>query len=610
MVSPFTHPEGPDRKCGRLADIPGIRGPPLPAAWRPGSFPSPPDNPMKLRSRSAARPLLWVPSLYLAMGIPFNVIMGGTAARMYKSLGYTDGHITVALGSIGVAWSLKPLWAAFLDMHRTKKFFVLAMELVLAVLFGAISMSLPMPGFFRISIAIFWIAAFTSATQDICGDGLYLVSLTKPAQARLAGVQSTFWVLGKVLATGLLISVLDRVRIACGWPQQRMWAVVMASGAAAMALLAGVHFFTLPSGGVSRRPEKVREVVGDFLDTAVSFFHKRMFWGMIAFVFLYRLGEGLILLEGQLFLQSAAAKGGLGLTAGQVSDIDAVWGTFFVILGGLLGGAFASRLGLARSLTILGICLNIPHFTYVYLSQTAAAGHGASYLETATMVSIEKFGYGFGFVGNMIYMMQQLAPGRSTMTHYAFATALMNLVLVPTNMISGPLAEHLGFSTFFLVVMGASVPSVWAAWRAPFPLALDKATEVPSDGGDQVVVTIDDPSRISPAQRAVQLIAGKASIYAMLNILAVLLLDTRILASMQDRAAGAGATPFLLLAGCGVLKIFLGWRTLVNARRAADEAALTGEDVYLRNANGARIATWLCAAVGIGVLAFGAWLAF
>ena len=66
-------------------------------------------------------PWLWVPSLYLAMGIPFNVIMGGTAARMYKSLGYTDGHITIALGSVGVAWSLKPLWAAFLDMHRDVK---------------------------------------------------------------------------------------------------------------------------------------------------------------------------------------------------------------------------------------------------------------------------------------------------------------------------------------------------------------------------------------------------------------------------------------------------------------------------------------------------------
>jgi len=565
---------------------------------------------MQPRPKPILPPLLWVPSLYLAMGIPFNVIMGGTAARMYKSLGYTDGHITVALGSIGVAWSLKPLWAAFLDMHRTKKFFVLSMELLIAILFGAIAMSLPMAGFFKISIGLFWIAAFTSATQDICGDGLYLVSLTKPVQARLAGVQSTFWVLGKVLATGLLIFSLDHVRIALHWSQARMWATVMASAGGGMALLAVLHFFTLPSGGVSQKPERLREVVDDFLGTAVSFFHKRMFWGMIAFVFLYRLGEGLILLEGQLFLQTAVGKGGLGLTAGQVSGIDAIWGTLFLILGGLLGGIFVSRLGLARSLAFLAVCLNIPHFTYVFLSQSAAAGHGVGYLETATLVSIEKFGYGFGFVGNMIYMMQQLAPGRSTMTHYAFATALMNLVLVPTNMISGPLAERLGFSTFFLVVMLASVPSVWAAWKAPFPLATDKVPEDPNASGDHVVITPDDPTRLSPAQRAVQLLAGRASIYAMLNILVILLLDARLLASLQDRTDSSAEFVFSLLLGSAALKLFLAWKTFAIAGTARAEAAATGENVYLRNALGAKVATYICALVGLGILAFGAELAF
>jgi len=565
---------------------------------------------MRLRPKSVLHPLLWVPSLYLAMGIPFNVIMGGTAARMYKSLGYTDGHITVALGSIGVAWSLKPLWAAFLDMNRTKKFFVLSMELLLAVLFGAIAMTLPMSGFFRISIGLFWVASFASATQDICGDGIYLVSLTKPVQARLAGVQSTFWVLGKVLATGVLIYVLDQVKVALHWPEKLMWAVVMVSGAGAMVALAAVHFFALPSGGISQRPERVREVVDDFLGTAVSFFHKRMFWGMIAFVFLYRLGEGLILMEGQLFLQSAVSKGGLGRTAGQVSGIDAIWGTLFLIIGGLLGGLFVSRVGLARSLAILAVCLNIPHFTYVFLSQSAAAGHGVSYLETATLVSIEKFGYGFGFVGNMIYMMQQLAPGRCTMTHYAFATALMNLVLVPTNMISGPLAERLGFSTFFLVVMVASVPSVWAAWRAPFPLSSESPSEDPADPEAHVVVTVDDPTRLTASERSVQLIAGRASIYAMLNILVILLLDARLLASLQDRTDGPAYFVFALLVGSAGLKLFLACKTFFSARAARAEAALTGENVYLRNAGGAKMATYLCGAVGLGVLAFGAHLAF
>ena len=144
--------------------------------------------------------MFWVPSLYLAMGIPFNVI-NGTASTMYKSLGISDGQNTVALGSIIIAWSLKPLWAAFLDMYRTKKFFVLAMELLIAVLFAGVAMSLPLPGFFQVTIALLWVAAFASSTQDICGDGIYLTALDKKTQASFAGIQGTFWNLGKVLAT-------------------------------------------------------------------------------------------------------------------------------------------------------------------------------------------------------------------------------------------------------------------------------------------------------------------------------------------------------------------------------------------------------------------------
>lgn len=547
-------------------------------------------------------PLLWVSSLYLAMGIPFNIIMGGTAARMYKSLGYSDGQITVALGSIGVAWSLKPLWAAFLDMYRTKKFFVLTTEVLIGGLLVAVAMSLPVPGFFQVSTALFWVMAFASSTQDICADGIYLTALDKPAQARLAGVQSTFWVLGKVLATGVVIAVFDRVRQDRGWSDERMWQAVLLVCAGSMGLLAVLHAFRLPVGSVSGRPENIRQVGRDFIGTAVSFFQKRNFWGMIAFVFLYRLGEGLILLEGQLFLQSPVDQGGLGLTAGQVSNIDALWGTGFSIAGGLLGGVFVSRYGLARSLGFLGLCLNVPHFTYVYLSQAAAAGHGVDYTTIVAMVSIEKFGYGFGFVGNMIYMMQQLAPGRSTMTHYAFATALMNLMLVPTNMVSGPLAEMLGFSTFFIVVMFASVPSVWAAFKAPFP---HRGEEPAGEAGAAI---LDDPGLQTPAGRAAQSLAGRASLQAMLVLLTILLFDVGVLGTLQGRSPGEGRPQFWLLVGSLGLKLFLARRVF----RLAEEAAVAGggETIYLGNARGARIAIGIGLFVSVLMLAFAAWRTF
>lgn len=571
----------------------------MPSAESPVARPSSP-------SAFRRHPLLWVPTLYLAMGIPFNAVMSGTAANMYKSLGYSNAQITVALGSIGIAWSLKPLWAAFLDMYRTKKFFVLSMELLLGVIFASIAMVLPVSGFFQISIALLWIAAFASSTQDICADGIYLTALDKPTQSRFAGVQGMFWVSGKIIATGGFIYSMSLLKDAFGWTEVRMWQGVMGACAAAMLVMFVYHHFMLPTGSVSHRPHSFRQVLREFGGTAVTFFHKRAFWGMIAFVFFYRLGEGLILIEGQLFLRSSVESGGLGMTAGQVSAIDAGWGTGANILGGLLGGWFVGRRGLSRSLWFLGLCLNVPHITFVILSHIAANHHGASYATITTLVSLEKFGYGFGMVGNMIYMMQQLAPGRSTMTHYAFATALMNLVLVPTNMISGPLAELLGFSTYFIVVMFASVPSIWAAWKAPFPLNQNTAKEARDEAGGEVVITEDDPQHVSGILRKVQLLAGKTSMFAMLNILTILVVDAKILGSLQGKAAGESQTQVMMLLGSALLKIFLALQTFKLARQSA--TAAVGEEAaampYLKNARGALIATWICAAVSVAVLVF------
>jgi MFS transporter, PAT family, beta-lactamase induction signal transducer AmpG len=210
----------------------------------------------------------------------------------------------------------------------------------------------------------------------------------------------------------------------------------------------------------------------------------------------------------------------------------------------------------------------------------------------------------------MVYMMQQIAPGRCTMTHYAFATALMNFMLVPTTMISGPLAEWLGFSTFFLVVMFASVPSVIAAWRAPFPLKDDDAKLGGTSEPDQDVVTVDDPTRLTPGERAVQLLAGRASIYAMLNVLMILLVDAKILGSLQGRAEGTGATQFYLLLGTTAAKIFLAVRTFQYSAKAKEESARTGDAVYVRNARGAVIATICCGLATLLVLGFAADLAF
>ncbi|MFV8752897.1 MFS transporter [Nannocystaceae bacterium ST9] len=415
-------------------------------------------------------PLAWVPTAYLAEGIPFAMVIW-VAGTLFKDLGHSDGHITVALASIGLAWSLKPFWAAFLDMFRSKRFFVLTMELTMAALLGMFALALPLPNYFQIVIAILWVLAFASATQDICVDGIYITSLDSTNQAKYIGVQGMAWNAGRIFATAGVVWVAGTLQAEASYAPTTAWAVAVGLSGATMAALALYHFFMLPPGSKPTGAQSSSQVVSTFMDTVRDFLRKDQIWGMLAFVFLYRSAEGLLLVEAPLFVQAPLDEGGLGLTLVQKGLIDGTIGTAVSIVGGLLGGVFVSRHGLRRTLFFLALCLNVPTLSYVYLSWAVSPEAPLSMTTIALLVSIEKFGYSFGFVANMLYMMQQISPGRYHMTHYAFCTALMNLVLVPTQMASGPLADWLGYRAYFVFVVVATIPSLVAAKLAPFPRA-------------------------------------------------------------------------------------------------------------------------------------------
>jgi MFS transporter, PAT family, beta-lactamase induction signal transducer AmpG len=423
-------------------------------------------------SSSAARPLrtrpgAWVPTAYLAEGIPFAMVIW-CAGTMFKDMGHSDGEITIATATVGIAWSLKPLWAIFLDIYRTKRFFVIAMELLIAVLLGGIALALPLPGYFQIVVAALWVLAFASATQDICVDGLYITALDLRQQSNWMGVQGMCWNVGRIFATAVVVGIAGNLQQG-GTETTVAWMYAMALAGASMVMLAIYHRVVLPIGAPAARSSEAREVIETFVDAVRAFFRKDAIWGMLLFVFLYRAGEGFLLVEAPLFLQAPVSEGGLGLALAQKSMIDGTVSTLVSVIGGLLGGAFAARYGLRRVLIVLAVAMNVPHACYVVLSWLAADGSAPPLWSIYLLVSIEKLGYSFGFIGNMLYMMQQIAPGKYKMTHYAFSTALMNLVLVPTQMASGPLADWLGYRSFFVFVMIASIPSLWVAWRAPFP---------------------------------------------------------------------------------------------------------------------------------------------
>lgn len=426
----------------------------------------------RLIKRFEPRPAAWVPSAYFAEGVPFALVIW-VAGTMFKDLGYSDGSITLVVGSIGVTWSLKPLWVALLDMFKTKKYFVLASEFSMAAVLAAIGLALQVPNHFYIVVTGLWILAFASATHDTCVDGIYLTVLDDPRQASWIGAQDMCWNGGRIFATAGVVGVAGLLKKA-GYPTQSAWLVALGLSALSMLVLAIYHHFALPVGSIPKRPSGVAEVARRFGDALGDFARKAAIARMLTFVVLYRVGESFLLVEAPLFLQASEAAGGLGLTLNQKALLDGTLSSLVSIGGGLLGGAFVARFGLRRSLFFLALCLNVPHVCYVFLSHAASVGVRPSLATILVLVSIEKFGYSFGFVGSLLYMMQQLAPGKYRMTHYAFATALMNLALVPTQMLSGPLADFLGYRNFFIFVLIASVPSILAAWQAPFPVPPDE----------------------------------------------------------------------------------------------------------------------------------------
>ncbi len=440
-----------------------MSSPPIPGETHPDRGAEHPATSSRVRP-----PGYWVLSSYVAEGIPFAMVMW-VVGTMFKDLGHSDSEITVVTASVGLMWSLKPLYAGFLDMFRTKKFWVLAMEFFMAGLIALIALALPLPNYFQVIIAILWVLAFASATQDICVDGVYITSLDKKRQAAWIGLQGAAWNTGRIFATAVVVGVAGSLQKRSGLDPKTAWAYALFLTVATFVGLGVYHYFFLPTGSVPRRPEGAKEVLRTFADQWLDFLKKPKMGWMLLFVFLYRSGEGFLLVEAPLFMQAKLSAGGLGLSLEQKGIIDGAISTIVSLGGGLAGGAFIAKYGLKRSLVFMALCMNIPHLCYIYLSHAVSPDHALSLSTIATLVTIEKFGYSFGFVANMLYMMQQMSPGKYHMTHYAICTAFMNLVLVPTQMASGPLADWLGYKAFFIFVLIASVPSIIAAWMAPFP---------------------------------------------------------------------------------------------------------------------------------------------
>ncbi len=303
--------------------------------------------------------------------------------------------------------------------------------------------------------------AFCSSTHDIAADGLYIASLSSRQQAAYAGWQGGFYNIARFVSQGGLL-------ILAGYLENRMpvvraWMIIFGAVGITLVVLSLFHSRVLPAGGEERHSRSLHEMLATFWDVVVSFFKKPNIWFLLLFVFLYRAGEGQVVKVGPLFLKAARADGGIGLTTAQFGTIYGTFGTAAFIVGSVLGGYFAAWLGLKRALLPLILVMNLPMLTYFYLSTEMPTSH----VLIGLAMSLEMFGYGFGFVGVMLLMMQEIAPGKYQTAHYAFANSLMNLGLVLPGAISGWVQMKIGYERFFLWVLISAVPAMVLARFVP-----------------------------------------------------------------------------------------------------------------------------------------------
>lgn len=395
-------------------------------------------------------PLVWVPTLYLAQGLPFYAV-ALVAGQMLKSMGVPNEQIARWTGLLGLAWAFKALWSPFLELAPSRRMAVVACQLLGGACLALVALALQLPPWFALCMALLACVALASSTHDIVADGIYIASLDARQQAAYAGWQGAFFNAAKFLSLGGLLILAGELERRLG--VRPAWSAVFLLLGATMALLALYHVRALPATPKTAAAG-VRAIGATLADVLRTFFARPGIWTAILFIILFRAGEGQIQSIGPLFLRDARAVGGLGLTTSEVGWVYGTVGTAAFLAGSIAGGYFTAWLGLKRALPFLIVAMNLPNAVFWYLSEAQPESLGL----VAALLGVEMAGYGFGFVGVILFIMQVLASGRYQAAHYALGTGFMQLGFVLFRTVSGDIQAALGYRDFFVWVLAASVP--------------------------------------------------------------------------------------------------------------------------------------------------------
>lgn len=393
-------------------------------------------------------PWTWIPSLYFAEGLPYIIVIT-LSVVMYKQLGLGNTEVAYYTGWFYLPWLIKPFWSPFVDLLKTKRWWIVTMQLLMGAGMAGIAFTLPMEGYLQWTLAIFWLMAFSSATHDVAADGFYMMALDEGEQSFFVGIRSTFYRLATLTGQGGLLIVVDWLLRHHSDNAQQAWTDAF-YGIAMLFIVVGVyHAWMLPRPKTDKlRGVAARDLWSEFTHTFVTFFKKEGVVPALLFMLLFRFPEAQLGKMSIPFLMDPVTEGGLGLTLEQIGVIQGTLGPIGLTLGGILGGVCISRGGLKRWLWPMVWAISLPDIVYVYLSYVQPTNLGL----ISSCLFIEQLGYGFGFTAYMLFLIYY-ARGTHETAHYAIATAFMAAGMMLPGMLSGILQEMMGYQGFFIWIM-------------------------------------------------------------------------------------------------------------------------------------------------------------
>jgi len=418
-------------------------------------------------------PWTWIPTLYFSQGIPYVVVMT-LSVIMYKNLGFSNTDIALYTSWLYLPWVIKPLWSPLVELLGSKRGWVWALQFVVGAALALVALTIPGPQAFQMTLAVFWLMAFASASHDIAADGFYMLALPQHQQAAFVGVRSTFYRLANIGGQGGLVYLAGELQERTG-SMATAWSIVFWVLAGLFVLMAVYHRFMLPRPasdvpGTGSASGLMRE----FFKVFAEFFKKPGILVVLGFLLLYRFPEAQLLKLATPFLLDKPELGGLGLSTKAVGIAYGTVGLTALTLGGLLGGWVISRVGLKRALWPLILLMHVPNAAFLLLAWAMPT----SLVVISSALAVEQFGYGLGFTAYLMYMIL-VADGPHKTAHYAICTGFMALGMMLPGMWSGWLQQQLGYLSFFIWVMVATIPS----------FAMAALIKIPADFGKKQVET-------------------------------------------------------------------------------------------------------------------------